>query len=557
MSALLQKFSFAFIGLFVLSSFTLVKQTNQKDTGLLVADTISIVQDSLLVKDTLLIKYIPIIPKTFIQADAWYLQSIPRDPKDSSFNLLKLYLNFFAQKKNAYQLYNQKITTASAGEVLYKIEQKFALPDKDLLFYVVIGLLFLYGFIIQIAPQYISKLFSQFSQSSLRMIQNREQLLQNSLASLIMNIGFIMSFSLLATLIIFNAHLLPINFWEGFLYMCLFFLSLYIGKFFCLTIAGYIFNTNELVQTYIFVVFMINKVLGILFIPFIAILAFARPVLHPFATWGSGFLMALLILYRYLFSLTSVSKKILISQAKPESEKSPYFDLERKYNVSLFFKPFIELEPIGAKEFRKTKIEIASYSAVIFTSKNAIDHFFRTCDELKINISQDTKYFCITESVALYLQKFIMYRKRKVFFGADGSNKKLFDVLNKHKANEQFLYVCSENQQDNEIVNWLKDHACTFDLAYMYRSVSSDIKPLLKEHHFDIICLFTPSGLKSLFDNQPGFVQNGTTLAAFGSNTCKAIEDAGLNLHIKVPSPQVSSMFAGLDQFLAQGAKKK
>jgi uroporphyrinogen-III synthase len=150
-----------------------------------------------------------------------------------------------------------------------------------------------------------------------------------------------------------------------------------------------------------------------------------------------------------------------------------------------------------------------------------------------------------------------MYRKRKVFFGADGSNKKLFDVLNKHKGNEQFLYVCSENQQDNEIVNWLKDHSCTFDLAYMYRSVSSDIKPLLKEHHFDIICLFTPSGLKSLYDNQPGFVQNGTTLAAFGSNTCKAIEDAGLNLHIKVPSPQVSSMFAGLDQFLAQGTKKK
>ena len=250
-------------------------------------------------------------------------------------------------------------------------------------------------------------------------------------------------------------------------------------------------------------------------------------------------------------------KKVLISQAKPESERSPYFDLASKYKVDLHFHPLIQLVSIPSKEFRKSKIEIPNYSAVIFTSKNAIDHFFRTCDELKINISQDTKYFCITESVALYLQKFIMYRKRKVFFGADGSNKKLFDVLNKHKANEQFLYVCSENQQDNEIVNWLKDHACTFDLAYMYRSVSSDIKPLLKEHHFDIICLFTPSGLKSLFDNQPGFVQNGTTLAAFGSNTCKAIEDAGLNLHIKVPSPQVSSMFAGLDQFLAQGAKKK
>ena len=250
-------------------------------------------------------------------------------------------------------------------------------------------------------------------------------------------------------------------------------------------------------------------------------------------------------------------KKILISQARPESEKSPYFDLEKKHKVALHFHPLIQLVPIAAKDFRKNKIDIAVFTAVVFTSKHAIDHFFRTCDELKINISQDTKYFCITESVALYLQKFIMYRKRKVFFGADGSNKKLFDVLNKHKGNEQFLYVCSENQQDNEIVNWLKDHSCTFDLAYMYRSVSSDIKPLLKEHHFDIICLFTPSGLKSLYDNQPGFVQNGTTLAAFGSNTCKAIEDAGLNLHIKVPSPQVSSMFAGLDLFLAQGTKKK
>ena len=313
MLALLQKFSLACIGLFVLSSFTLVKQTNQKDTGLFATDTSLIVQDSLLVKDTLWIKYTPIIPKTFVQTDAWYLQSIPRDPKDSSFNLIKLYLNFFAQKKNAYQLYNQKTTLSNAGDVLYKIEQKFSLPDKDILFYALIALLFLYGFIIQIAPQYIGKLFSQFSQSSLRMMQNREQLLQNSLASLTMNIGFVVSFSLMATLIIFNAHLLPINFWEGFLYMCLFFLGLYIGKFICLTIAGYIFNTNELVQTYIFVVFMINKVLGILLIPFIGILAFAKPFLHPFAIGGAGFLIALLILYRYLFSLTSVRNKLHVS----------------------------------------------------------------------------------------------------------------------------------------------------------------------------------------------------------------------------------------------------
>lgn len=250
-------------------------------------------------------------------------------------------------------------------------------------------------------------------------------------------------------------------------------------------------------------------------------------------------------------------KKILISQARPESDKSPYFEIERKYNVSLFFQPFIQLVPITAKDFRKTKIDIGEYSAVIFTSKNAIDHFFRTCDELKVTINQDTKYFCITEAVALYLQKFIMYRKRKVFFGADGTNKKLFDVLNKHKANERFLYVCSENQQDNEIVNWLKDHGCQFELGYMYRSESTDIKPLLQEHKFDVICLFTPSGLKSFMDNLPEFKQNGTAIGAFGSNTCKAVTDAGLSLHIQVPNPQASSMVTGLDQFLAQQSKKK
>jgi uroporphyrinogen-III synthase len=254
---------------------------------------------------------------------------------------------------------------------------------------------------------------------------------------------------------------------------------------------------------------------------------------------------------------TKTTKKILISQARPESEKSPYFDLERKHKVALHFHPLIELIAIPSKEFRKNKIDIAGYSAVIFTSKHAIDHFFRTCDELKLSISQDTKYFCVTESVALYLQKFIMYRKRKVFFGADGTNKKLFDVLNKHKGNEKFLYVCSENQQDNEIVNWLKDHECIFDLGYMYRTEFSDIKKVLVEHNFDVICLFTPSGLKSLLKNKPDFKQNGTAIGAFGSSTCKAIEEAGFTLHIRVPSPETPSMIAGLDKFLSSSSKKK
>src|SRR4029077_18196959 len=138
--------------------------------------------------------------------------------------------------------------------------------------------------------------------------------------------------------------------------------------------------------------------------------------------------------------------QVLITQPKPESEKSPYCELERKYNIQLTFFPFIRLEPIPAREFRKQKIDIPSFSAVIFTSRNAIDHFFRMSEEMKITIGQDTKYFCITEAVALYLQKFILYRKRKVFYGADGTNKSMFDVINKHKENERFLYVCSENQ---------------------------------------------------------------------------------------------------------------
>lgn len=254
---------------------------------------------------------------------------------------------------------------------------------------------------------------------------------------------------------------------------------------------------------------------------------------------------------------TKPIKKILISQAKPESEKSPYFDLERKYNVSLFFKPFIELEPIGAKEFRKTKIEIPSYSAVIFTSKNAIDHFFRICEEMKLVVSQDTKYFCISESVALYLQKFILYRKRKVFFSSDGTNKGLFDVIAKHKENEKFIYPCSENQQDNEIVGWLKNNNCEFVTPYMYRTISSDVKSRISEHEFDVICFFTPSGVKSLFDNFPSFKQNGTFIGAFGTNTSKAIEDAGLNLHIKAPAPQVPSMVAALEKFLVDTIKTK
>lgn len=256
-------------------------------------------------------------------------------------------------------------------------------------------------------------------------------------------------------------------------------------------------------------------------------------------------------------SAITTPKRILISQPRPESDKSPYFDLERKYNVQLVFHPFIKLEGIPAREFRKQKIDISYFSAVMFTSRNAIDHFFRMCEEMKVSIGQDTKYFCITEAVALYLQKFILYRKRKVFYGADGTNKSMFDVINKHKENEKFLYVCSENQQDNEIVNWLKTNKCEFQLGFMYRTISNDIKETVNVKDFDVICFFTPSGVKSLYDNFPGFKQNGTVIGAFGNNTSKAVEEAGMLLEIKVPSPQQPSMVSALDQFLLRSAPKK
>jgi uroporphyrinogen-III synthase len=250
-------------------------------------------------------------------------------------------------------------------------------------------------------------------------------------------------------------------------------------------------------------------------------------------------------------------KKILITQPRPETDKSPYFELARKYQLEMEFYPFIRLEAIPSKEFRKQKIEIQNFTAVIFTSRNAIDHFFRTCEEMKVNVSQDTKYFCITEAVALYLQKFILYRKRKVFYGADGTNKSMFDVINKHKENEKFLYPCSENQQDNEIVNWLKNNKCEFATPFMYRTISNDIKPVLDQKEFDVICFFTPSGVRSLFDNFPKYKQNGTVIGAFGNNTSKAVEDAGLTLEIKAPQPQAPSMVAALEQYLSKVVKKK
>ena len=248
-------------------------------------------------------------------------------------------------------------------------------------------------------------------------------------------------------------------------------------------------------------------------------------------------------------------ENILIAQARPEGEKSPYFEFAKKFNVTLTFQSFIRVEPISSKEFRKQKIDIASYSAVIFTSRNAIDHFFRTCEELKISISQNTKYFCITESVALYLQKFILYRKRKVFFGADGTNNSLFEVINKYKEQEKFLYPCSDSF-DSEITNWLIENKCGYAIPVLYEIISNDVKEIFQGHHYDIICFFTPLGVRSFKENCPDFNQNSTLIGAFGDNTRKAVISAGLKPDIIAPQPQMPSMVAALENFLSGHNKK-
>ena len=239
-------------------------------------------------------------------------------------------------------------------------------------------------------------------------------------------------------------------------------------------------------------------------------------------------------------------KRILITQPKPEGSKSPYFDLALKYNLTLDFFPFIVVEGIPARDFRKQKIDFSAFTAVIFTSRNAIDHFFRICEEMKISVSQDTKYFCITEAVALYLQKFILYRKRKVFYGADGTNKSLFDVINKHKDNEKFLYPCSESF-DSDITNWLILHNCEHATPVLYKIISNDITEVMARGY----------DVKSLIENFPKFKQNGTRIGAFGTNTFKAAEDAGLVLDIKAPQPQAPSMISALEIYLSSLLKKQ
>jgi uroporphyrinogen-III synthase len=241
-------------------------------------------------------------------------------------------------------------------------------------------------------------------------------------------------------------------------------------------------------------------------------------------------------------------KSLLISQANPAGNKSPYISLAEKYNLNVVFCPFVEIAGLGVSDFRKQKINLSNFTAVIFTSRNAIDHFFRIVAETKTNISQDLKYFCATEAVALYLQKFIQYRKRKVFYGADGSIKNLLSVIERHVANESFLYPCSE-AQDSEIIKWLQRKESAFATPVIYKVISSVIKPLAQQK-FDVICLFTPGSVKSLLEQSANINGNGTLIACFGDTTIKAAQQLGLKVDISAPIDNCKTMVSALEHYL-------
>lgn len=250
---------------------------------------------------------------------------------------------------------------------------------------------------------------------------------------------------------------------------------------------------------------------------------------------------------------SKVVSNVLITQPRPDTDKSPYFELAKKYDLNLQFHPFIRVEGLSGKDFRKQRIDIASYTAIIFPSRNAIDHFFRICEELKVKVSQEMKYFCITEAVALYLQKFILYRKRKVFFSPDGSTDGLLEVIGKHKHNEKFILPTADNGK-NDVANYLTSQKIEFAEATLYRTVSNDIAPIMKEN-FDMIVFFSPFSVQTLFDHDPAFKQNGTLIGAFGPTTSKAVEDSGLRLDVKAPAPNAPSMVSAMEHFLLSTKK--
>lgn len=245
-------------------------------------------------------------------------------------------------------------------------------------------------------------------------------------------------------------------------------------------------------------------------------------------------------------------KKVLVSQPKPASEKSPYYDIAEKYGVKIDFRPFIKVESVSSKEFRQQKVSILDHSAVIFTSRHAIDHFFSLCSELRITIPETMKYFCITEAVALYIQKYVQYRKRKIFFGATGKIDDLVPSIVKHNT-EKFLVPMSDVHND-ELKNLLDKNKINHTEAVMYRTVSNDFQEG-EEFDYDMLVFFSPSGISSLMKNFPDFDQIDIKIGCFGPTTAKAVRDAGLRLDLEAPTVNAPSMTAALDNFIKETNK--
>ena len=247
-------------------------------------------------------------------------------------------------------------------------------------------------------------------------------------------------------------------------------------------------------------------------------------------------------------------KKILVSQPDPKTEKSPYHDVAEKYGVQIVFRPFIRIDAVSAKEFRTQKINILNHTAVIFTAKTAVDHFFRLCEELRVQIPETMKYFCVTEAIAVYLQKYIIFRKRRIFYPTSSRIEDLITYINKH--NKEYFLIPVSDVHKEDLLKLLDDKKIKYMKAVMYRTVSNDFKPD-EVFDYNILLFFSPAGIASLLKNFPNFEQNGTAIGTFGPTTAKAVRDAGLRLDIEAPNPQAPSMAAALEQYLKNFIKPK
>lgn len=245
-------------------------------------------------------------------------------------------------------------------------------------------------------------------------------------------------------------------------------------------------------------------------------------------------------------------KKILVSQPRPTSEKSPYFDIEKKYGVELTFHPFVKVEGLSAREFRQQRVQILDHTAVIFNSKHAIDHFFNLCKELRITIPEDMKYFGLSEAIVLYIQNYVQYRKRKVFFAESGKWEDLVQIMAKHKT-ENYLFPQSDVHTD-EAHQMLEAKKLKHTECVMYRTVSNEL-PTDKPFDFDMVVLFTPAGVDSLLKNIPDFKDRNIKLACYGKATAKAIQDLGLPLELEAPLVKAPSITGSLSLYLEENNK--